>query len=172
MMYTSTLLLGVSTAYVKAVSGTNVTFGVDSMEFDTTVAIGAVSKDVILSQGICAVTNSGIRSLCQYYKGASYDSVTRQCTYTAQYCQSIGMCYDLANKTCFLPTAAMTAASAFFGNEGPRQWIRVHGCTFGNLNGQYNSETLEAFVDLIPLGMFFTNTGKQFLSEIFMRYKS
>ena len=97
------------------------------------------------------------------FAGSTYDPQSRMCTYTQSYCQANGLCFDQGSRSCFLPTKAMTAVSAFFGQEGPREWIRVHGCSFPSSPADQGKFIL----DLLPFGMFFTSTGRTFLAEIF-----
>jgi hypothetical protein len=75
------------------------------------------------------ITNAGGRSMCNVLHG-SYDKDKHECTFTPEYCQSLGTCYDPTTKMCTLkPVAdALDGLSFFFGTGGPREFIKVHGC--------------------------------------------
>jgi len=78
--------------------------------------------------GACIVTNPGFRSMCAYGKGTYDQTVENRCTYTTEFCQNMGMCFDESSMTCYLPGAEMFAATFLFGTGGPREWIKIHGC--------------------------------------------
>jgi len=93
-------------------------------------------------QGACMVMNSTLYSICYStakdfqttYKvdpvpGTGYDFTTHRCNFTPAYCQSLGTCYRRSTKTCELPTEELNGISMIFGTGGPREFIRLHGCT-------------------------------------------
>ena len=93
-------------------------------------------------QGACMVMNSTLYSICYStekdfqttYKvdpvpGTGYDFTTHRCVFTPAYCQSLGTCYRRSTKTCELPTGELNGISMIFGTGGPREFIRLHGCT-------------------------------------------
>jgi len=77
----------------------------------------------------CLITNAGGRSMCNALNG-DYSIQTHQCTFTPEYCQSLGTCFDPTTKTCTLKPVAdrLEAMSFFFGTGGPREFIKIHGC--------------------------------------------
>ena len=100
-------------------------------------------------QGACMIMNSTLYSICYStakdfqanYKvdpvtGAGYDFATHKCVFTPAYCQSLGTCYSRKNKTCELPTEDLNGVSVIFGTGGPREFIRLHGCTVEDGLGQ------------------------------------
>ena len=90
--------------------------------------------------GACVVASSGIRQMCQRARGR-YDPVSHKCTFTPQFCQAIGTCYNKATMTCYLPTTAIKSLSIFFGDSLPREYIRTHGCNY--TNGTNPAEMIE-----------------------------
>jgi len=102
-------------------------------------------------QGACMVMNSTLYSICYStakefqtsYKvdsvdGAGYDFATHRCVFTPAYCQSLGTCYRRSTKTCELPTEELNGVSMIFGTGGPREFIRLHGCTIEDGLGNTN----------------------------------
>ena len=100
-------------------------------------------------QGACMIMNSTLYSICYStakdfqtnYKvdpvvGAGYDFATHKCVFTPAYCQTLGTCYSRKNKTCELPTEDLNGVSMIFGTGGPREFIRLHGCTVEDGLGQ------------------------------------
>jgi len=101
--------------------------------------------------GACMIMNSTLYSICYSttkdfqtnYKvdpvlGAGYDFSTHRCNFTPAYCQSLGTCYSRKNRTCELPTEDLNGVSMIFGTGGPREFIRLHGCTVEDGLGQTN----------------------------------
>jgi hypothetical protein len=102
-------------------------------------------------QGACMIMNSTLYHLCYStgkdfqtnYKidpvaGTGYDFNTHTCVFTPAYCQSLGTCYSRKDKTCELPTEDLNGVSMIFGTGGPREFIRLHGCTVEDGLGQTN----------------------------------
>ena len=102
-------------------------------------------------QGACMVMNSTLYSICYStekdfqttYKvdpvpGTGYDFTTHRCVFTPAYCQSLGTCYRRSTKTCELPTEELNGISMIFGTGGPREFIRLHGCTIEDGLGNTN----------------------------------
>jgi hypothetical protein len=102
-------------------------------------------------QGACMIMNSTLYSICYSTEkdfqakyniepigGTGYNFVTHQCVFTPAYCQSLGTCYSRKNKTCELPTEDLNGVSMIFGTGGPREFIRLHGCTVEDGLGQTN----------------------------------
>ena len=102
-------------------------------------------------EGACMVMNSTLYSICYStakefqtnYKvdsvdGAGYDFATHRCVFTPAYCQSLGTCYRRSTKTCELPTEELNGISMIFGTGGPREFIRLHGCTIEDGLGNTN----------------------------------
>ena len=107
--------------------------------------------------GACIVTTSGTASLCRQGKGR-YDPGTHTCSFTPEFCQSIGTCYcSQDNGSCFLPNNTMEALSFFFGTGGPREWIKINGCRSSSCNP--NSP--------IEYSQLATNGGEQWFSDMF-----
>ena len=93
-------------------------------------------------QGACMVMNSTLYSICysttqdfqKNYKipsvqNTGYDFSTHTCKFTPSYCQSLGTCFKRSTNTCELPTNDLNGVSLLFGTGGPREFIRLHGCT-------------------------------------------
>ena len=102
-----------------------------------------------VQQGACMIMSSALYSICysttkefqSTYKvdpiaGTGYDFTTHKCQFTPAYCQSLGTCYSRKNKTCELPTETLNGVSMIFGTGGPREFIRLHGCTTEDGLGQ------------------------------------
>jgi len=107
--------------------------------------------------GACIVTTSGTASLCRQGKG-KYDPGTHTCSFTPEFCQSIGTCYcSQDNGSCFLPNNTMEALSFFFGTGGPREWIKINGCRSSTCDP--NSP--------IEYSQLATNGGEQWFSDMF-----
>jgi hypothetical protein len=111
--------------------------------------------------GACMITNSGSHGMCREYKG-TYNFTTRRCEYTKEYCQSLGTCFNTTTKTCYLPADAMKAVSFFFGTGGPREFIKVHGCTFTGGSGQ----NLDQFLAVSGLAGLMSGSSKMFADAI------
>jgi hypothetical protein len=116
----------------------------------------------VFKSGACFITSPGPRSFCNVHSG-NYNPLTHRCTFTPEFCQSIGTCYCKGTQTCFLPNTVMDGMSFLFGQNGPREWIRVNGCvssasTCGN----------ETITDLQELN---GNGGKKWFSDM-MKNKS
>ena len=111
--------------------------------------------------GACMITNSGSHGMCREYKG-TYNFTTRRCEYTKEYCQSLGTCFNTTTKTCYLPADAMKAVSFFFGTGGPREFIKVHGCTFAGGSGQ----NMDQFVAVSGLAGIMSGTSRMFADAI------
>jgi hypothetical protein len=78
--------------------------------------------------GACITTNPYMSIICSKFEGV-YDHNLHMCTYTQEFCQSMGMCYDRVNKVCQLPHKNMFAFGMFFGGDGvTREWIKINGC--------------------------------------------
>jgi hypothetical protein len=107
--------------------------------------------------GACIVTTSGTASLCRQGKGI-YDPGTHTCSFTPEFCQSIGTCYCTQdNGSCFLPNNTMEALSFFFGTGGPREWIKINGCRSSTCNPD----------SPIEYSQLATNGGQQWFSDMF-----
>jgi hypothetical protein len=100
-------------------------------------------------QGACMIMNSTLYSICYSTEkdfqtkynidpiaGTGYNFETHRCAFTPAYCQSLGTCYSRKNKTCELPTEDLNGVSMIFGTGGPREFIRLHGCTVEDGLGQ------------------------------------
>jgi hypothetical protein len=109
--------------------------------------------------GACMASTYVLGQTCSYYKG-TYDYENRQCVFSEEYCQALGSCFNETSKTCYLPTKAMQAASIFFGDGGPRAWIRANGCKFTS-----NENNLETALNLTGIGMLFTGSGQRMFSD-------
>jgi hypothetical protein len=83
------------------------------------------------SAGACVVASSGIRQMCEQARG-NYDPASHTCSFTREFCQSIGTCYNKATKTCYMPTTALKTLNIFFGDGLPREHIRKYGCNYEN----------------------------------------
>jgi len=55
----------------------------------------------------------------------------------------------------------MFAVSMMFGDGGPREWIKLHGCNFTSTP----ERTIEAITDMSPLGLF-TSKGQTFFNDM------
>ena len=77
--------------------------------------------------GACIVTSPTAAQLCTKF-GGNYSPTTHNCTFTPQFCQSIGTCYCTFSQSCFLPTDIMNGVAFLFGQNGPREWIYRNGC--------------------------------------------
>ena len=84
----------------------------------------------VVNSGACIATTPYMATICSEFKGV-YDYNRHECTYTQEYCQTMGMCYDRVNKVCQLPHDTMFALSMFVGGDGvTREFIKIHGCGF------------------------------------------
>jgi hypothetical protein len=123
--------------------------------------------------GACISTNVGLRGTCSYYKGAYNVSNTNgqpKCAFSEKFCQAQGTCYNEANQTCYLPEGAITALSMFFGQQGPREWIKVNGCKF-SFSGTARDD-FESFVNLTGFGLIFTSSGQRMISDVLANQKN
>jgi uncharacterized MnhB-related membrane protein len=83
----------------------------------------------------CVITGSGLRAVCNE-SGGTYEFNTKDepvCTFTPAVCQSFGTCSATAEDGttyCELPPS-LQGAQMFFGQQLPREWVRIHGCHFG-----------------------------------------
>ena len=84
----------------------------------------------------CIVTGQGIRSLCKQatFSDDHYDFATHACVFTEELCQSFGTCVNQRTNAdgtiqtyCEIPKA-LQGAQMFFGQQLPREWVRIHGC--------------------------------------------
>jgi hypothetical protein len=104
--------------------------------------------------GACMVMNSTLYGICysttrdfqQNYNvdpvtGVGYNFSEHKCNFTPAYCQSLGTCFKRSTKTCELPGKQLEGVSMVFGTGGPREFIRLHGCTIED--GLGNTDPLE-----------------------------
>ena len=83
----------------------------------------------------CVITGSGLRSVCNE-SGGTYEFNTNGepvCTFTPAVCQWFGTCSATAEDDttyCELPPS-LQGAQMFFGQQLPREWVKIHGCNFG-----------------------------------------
>jgi hypothetical protein len=111
--------------------------------------------------GACIVTNSGVRSMCRKYKGEYANHV---CAFSAKYCQSIGTCFDVSTKSCYLPTDTMAGLAVAFGTGGVREWIKVYGCQF--TSGLSSDPNRTAIDQVVNMSGFFVAGGAQYIKDI------
>ena len=104
--------------------------------------------------GACVVTNSGIRQMCETSEG-KYSAVTHTCTFTPQFCQDHGMCFNKTDQMCYLPEKAMQGFSAILGDYAPREYIKIYGCNVDGIGDMIN----------FPLNIL-TGKGQEWFSEI------
>jgi hypothetical protein len=109
--------------------------------------------------GACMASTFTLGQTCSYYKG-TYDYENRKCIFSEQYCQALGTCFNKTTQTCYLPPDAMQAASIFFGEGGPRAWIRANGCNFTS-----DIDNFETALNLTGVGMLFTPSGQRMFSD-------
>jgi hypothetical protein len=83
------------------------------------------------SAGACVVASAGIRQMCEQARG-NYDPATHTCSFTPEFCQAIGTCYNNATRTCYMPTKDLKILNIFFGDGLPREYIRQNGCNYEN----------------------------------------
>ena len=138
--------------------------------YSTTTSNGKPSSPVQASS-MCIVTNSGVRNMCNRQKTNSYNPDTHTCTFTLEYCKTLGTCYDSSTSTCYLPDSpGFKTAEAFFGQGGIREWISINGCEF--MSGKNIVNDVKNLMDLLPLGMFFTGTGESIIDDMFKNHKN
>ena len=116
--------------------------------------------------GMCMITTMSLRAACEGTdpgQQGNYDPVGHACTFTPQYCQSLGTCYNESDKMCYLPSDLLEGLSFVFGVGGPREWIRINGCHF---NGSMNQ-----ILSLTPLGLF-TSSGQTFARDMIANHKN
>ena len=83
----------------------------------------------------CVITGSGLRSVCKE-SGGNYGFNSNDepvCNFTPAVCQSFGTCSATAadgTTYCELPQS-LQGAQMFFGQQTPREWVKIHGCNFG-----------------------------------------
>jgi hypothetical protein len=89
------------------------------------------------SAGACVVASAGIRQMCEQARG-NYDPAKHTCSFTPQFCQAIGTCYNNAKQTCYMPTSELKILNIFFGDGLPREFIRQNGCNYENYDNPAN----------------------------------
>jgi hypothetical protein len=121
--------------------------------------------------GACIATNVGLRATCSYFKGTynSDNNESQKCTFSARFCKAQGMCYNTSDQTCYLPEGAIQGLSMFFGQNGPREWIRINGCSF---NGNRGQTVRDAFLTATGVGFFFTETGQSMIMDALANQKN
>jgi hypothetical protein len=130
-------------------------------------------KNSNFQNGICSFTNMSIRGSCQTTMdengnpkptGAVYNPIDHSCTYTPEFCRSIGSCYNNTTKFCELPAEILFGLSFIFGTAGPREWIKHNGCNF--------TGTQEQVLSLLgPLGLT-TKFGISFASDLLANHNN
>jgi hypothetical protein len=110
--------------------------------------------------GMCMPTNRQMRAMCEgTTKGrqGSYDITTHTCSFTPDYCRSIGTCYNHGTKFCELPSKLLDGIGFVFGEYTPREWIRIHGCEV--------KPELDTILSFTPLALF-TKSGQTFFNDL------
>jgi phage host-nuclease inhibitor protein Gam len=114
----------------------------------------------------CIVTGQGMRSLCKQatFSDNYYDFENHTCKFTEELCQSFGTCVnertnaDGTKQTfCEIPRA-LQGAQMFFGQQLPREWVKVHGC--------HIAKPEDTDQNLIAMADFFTFGGQSFFNDM------
>jgi len=110
----------------------------------------------------CVITGSGLRSVCNE-SGGTYGFNTKDepvCTFTPAVCQWFGTCSATASDGttyCELPPS-LQGAQMFFGQQLPREWVKIHGCNFGR-----NIHDIGSFASVLTS---FGKGGKTFFQDM------
>jgi hypothetical protein len=114
----------------------------------------------------CIVTGQGMRSLCKQatFTDDNYDFENHTCRFTEELCQSFGTCVnertnaDGTKQTfCEIPRA-LQGAQMFFGQQLPREWVKVHGC--------HVAKPEDTTQNLLAMADFFTLGGQSFFNDM------
>jgi hypothetical protein len=116
--------------------------------------------------GACIVTGQGMRSLCKQatLTDEHYNFANHSCDFTEELCQSFGTCVatDSTGQTyCKIPKAVQ-GFQQFFGQQAPREFIRINGCHIGGVVTDENSDA-ENFNNVIN---FTANNGSRFFNDM------
>jgi hypothetical protein len=117
----------------------------------------------------CILTGRGVRSLCKEATGSDdhykYEKdIGYHCKFTEELCQSFGTCVKIDKNSgqpyCYIPKE-LQACQGFFGNQLPREWVRIHGCHYAPISeGNTDEQNMKNVLN------FFSSGGKHFFNDM------